>query len=271
MKNSLVLLVLLCWTIQHVVYSQEKGYFQRKAFIEIDGQGQLPLIQNLFGESKGYVFKSGSMHKSYNLLDAAFRISINTCVDEFTTIGLEGNQRFYWLNLGKGLDLGRKYTANGITTDEGIQAKVAYVPMQELVLMPRFLFSFNDSRVPLGFASEFGIGYAMIRFGDRRPQVEKVSGSYSNDQIREKLIDSRVKEFRGLNVMYGVRMNYPINKRLLFHIGFRYQYSLLFGKKKFRKMDESESWYSPEEVWQKLNVRRQLGIISFGTGFTIML
>jgi hypothetical protein len=273
MNSFLRILASTCWILMLPLWalSQEEGFYQRRVFLELDGQGQLPIIQNLFGESKGYVFKSGGLQKSYNLLDAGFRISLNTVVDEYNSIGLEAQQRFYWLNLGKGIDFGRKYPQNGALVDEHIEARLAYISMQEFVLMPRFLISFGDSRVPLGFSSEFGIGYAMIRLADRHPQVEVISGAYSAEMVREDLIDSRIKDLKGLNVLYGFRMNYPINKRLLYHIGFRYQYSMMFGKKKYRGMEESEAWFSPQEVWQKLNMRRQLGIISFGTGLTIML
>ena len=71
--------------------------------------------------------------------------------------------------------------------------------------------------------------------------------------------------------MYGFRLNFPINKRLLFHVGFRYQYHFLLERKKYRKMEDSEYWFSPREIWQKVNLRRQLSIMSFGLGFTIML
>lgn len=253
-------------------WAQELGFYQRKVFLEIDGQGQFPLFQNLFGESKGYVQKSGSLQSSYNLLDAGFRVSLNATNDEYSGYGLELAQRFYWMNLSNGSDFGRKYSTSGGTVEENIPAKMAFVPIRETVIMPRFFTSINDSRIPVGFCSEFGIGYALISIADRHPGIlVDSSASYTADQVNSRLLDARVERFNGLNFMYGFRMNFPLSERVLFHVGFRYQYSILFGKKKYRNMDESEYWFSPKEIWQKLNLRRQLGIMSFGAGITIML
>lgn len=252
--------------------AQELGFYQRKVFLEIDGQGQFPLIQNLFGESKGYIHKSGGLQSSYNLLDAGFRVSLNVASDEYSGFGLELAQRFYWMNLSNGSDFGRKYSTSGGTVEENIPAKIAFVPIQETVIMPRFFTSINDSRIPVGFCSEFGIGYAMIGIADRHPGISvDSSAAYTADQVTNRLLDSRVERFSGLNFMYGFRLNFPLSERVLLHVGFRYQYSFLFGKKKYRNMDESEYWFSPKEIWQKLNLRRQLGIMSFGAGITIML
>lgn len=271
MKTKLVLaafLVVVSW-----VHGQELGYFQRRVFIEIDGQAQFPLFQNLFGEKMGYRNQNGTLQKSYNLLDAGFRVSLNVTNQEFTSFGIEFGQKFYWLNLSNSNEFGRRYvTSSGNTIDENIRANVAYVPVQETQIMPRFVFSMNDSRAPLGFASEFGIGYNMISFANRHPGIQVDStGPYSLQEVDDRLMDSRIERLNGLNIMYGFRLNMPINKRLLFHIGFRYQYHYLFGRKKYRAQDDSEYWFSSREIWQKLNVRRQLSIASFGAGFTIML
>ncbi len=270
-KISLCLIALFCTFF--TLKGQELGYYQHRVFLEIDGQGQLPLFQNLFGEKMGYRNQNGKLQKSYNLLDAGFRVSLNVTFDPSSSFGIEFGQKFYSLNLSNSDEFGRKYVnAQGNVVEENIKAKVAFVPMQETQIMPRFTFSLNDSRAPLGFASEIGIGYDMIAFANRHPGIEVDStGPYSEIQVDERLMDSRIERLSGLNLMYGFRLNMPINKRLLFHVGFRYQYHYLFGRKKYKTQDESEYWFSSREIWQKVNLRRQLSIASFGLGFTIML
>lgn len=254
--------------------SQEPGYYGRKIFVEIDGQGQIPLLQNLFGETKGYVSKNGVLNSSYNLVDLAYRGSLNVAITERVGFGLEFSQRFYKTNLQAVDELTRNFkdTAGTMIT-EYVGAKVAYLPIRETVFMPRLLVSLNDSRVPCGFSSEIGVGYSLIQFPTRNLGVELTGPQNTGEleQVKEKLLDSRAEEFRGLVIMYGFRMNYPITERILLHAGFRYQYAFQFGKKKYRSMDESEYWFSAREIWSKVNSRRQLGIMSFSTGLTFTL
>lgn len=255
-------------------HAQEVGYYKRRIFLELDGQGQIPLLQNIFGERKGYVSKNGALNSSYNLIDLAYRASLNVAISESVGFGIEFSQRFYKVNLQSADEITRNYKdSSGTMISEYMPAKVAYLPIRESIFMPKVLISLNDSRVPCGFASEIGIGYSLIQLPNRNLEVELLDPKIPDQtsQVKEKLLDSRAEEFRGMVFMYGFRMNYPINKRVLFHIGFRYQYALQFSKKKFRRMDESEYWFSGREVWSKVNLRRQLGIFSFGTGLTFTL
>jgi hypothetical protein len=254
--------------------AQEVGYYKRRIFLELDGQGQIPLLQNIFGERKGYVSKNGTLNSSYNLVDLAYRASLNVAISESVGFGVEFSQRFYKVNLQSVDEFTRNFKdSSGNLVSEYLNAKVAYLPIRESVFMPKILVSLNDSRIPCGFASEIGIGYSLIQLPNRNLDVELVNPQTPDQtsQVKEKLLDSRAEEFRGMVFMYGFRMNYPISKRVLFHIGFRYQYAMQFNKKKFRRMDESEYWFSGREVWSKVNLRRQLGIFSFGTGLTFTL
>lgn len=270
-RKVLLFCLLLCASFSN---AQEVGYYGRRIFLEIDGQGQIPLLQNVFGERKGYVSKNGTLNSSYNLLDLAYRASLNFAITESVGFGVEFSQRFYQVNLQSRDEITRNFKdSSGAMITEYLSAKVAYLPIRESIFMPKVLISLNDSRVPCGFASEIGIGYSLIQLPNRNLDVELINSPIPDQtsQVKEKLLDSRAEEFRGLVFMYGFRMNYPITKRVLFHIGFRYQYALQFNKKKFRRMDESEYWFSGREVWSKVNLRRQLGIFSFGTGLTFTL
>lgn len=270
-KRSLLFCLLICAFHSK---AQEVGYYGHRIFLELDGQGQIPLLQNIFGERKGYVSKNGSLNSSYNLLDLGYRASLNIAITEPVGFGIEFSQRFYRVNLQSNEEITRNYTDSaGVMITEYLNAKVAYLPIRETVFMPKIIVSLNDSRVPCGFASEIGVGYSLIQFPNRDLDLELSNSSIPDQttQVKEKLLDSRAEEFRGLVFMYGFRMNYPISKRVLFHIGFRYQYAFQFNKKKFRRMDESEYWFSGREMWSKVNLRRQLGIFSFGTGLTFTL
>lgn len=267
-KKTLFLCLLLCTTLSR---AQEVGYYGHRIFLELDGQGQFPLLQNIFGERKGYVSKKGTLNSSYNLLDLSYRGSLNIAITESVGFGIEFSQRFYQVNLQSIDEITRNFKDSlGTMITQYHDAKVAYLPIRETVFMPRIMVALNDSRIPCGFASEIGVGYSLIQLPNRNLDIELLNPSEPGltEPVKEKLLDTRAEEFRGMVFMYGFRMNYPITKRILFHVGFRYQYALQFGKKKFRRMDESEYWFSGREIWSKVNLRRQLGIFSLGTGLT---
>ncbi|WP_300665987.1 hypothetical protein [Fluviicola sp.] len=267
-------LVFCCLLLASFSRAQEIGYYGKRVFLEIDGQGQIPLLQNIFGERKGYVSGKAGLHSSYNLLDIAYRASLNVALTESVGFGLEFSQRFYQVNLQSVDELTRNFKdTSGAMVAQYLDGKVAYLPIRETVFMPRVTVALNDSRIPCGFASEIGIGYSLIQLPNRDLAIELTNPDQNVllSSVKERLLDSRAEELRGMTFMFGFRMNYPITKRVLFHIGFRYQYAFQFGKKKFRRMDESEYWFSGREVWSKVNLRRQLGIFSFGTGLTFTL
>lgn len=267
-------LVFCCLLAASFSQAQEVGYYGKRVFLEIDGQGQIPLLQNIFGERKGYVSRKGSLHSSYNLLDLAYRASLNVAITESVGFGLEFSQRFYQVNLQSVDELTRNYKDTGGTMiAEYLDGKVAYLPIRETVFMPRVMVALNNSNIPCGFASEVGIGYSLIQLPNRDLSIELTDPDENVliSSVKERLLDSRAEEFKGMVFMFGFRMNYPITKRVLFHVGFRYQYAFQFEKKRFRRMDESEYWFSGREVWSKVNLRRQLGIFSFGTGLTFTL
>lgn len=267
--------LLVCYVlVSSFTHAQEAGYYGRRIFLEIDGQGQIPLLSTIFGEHKGYASKNGTLHRAHNLLDIAYRASLNMSVSEYVGFGLEFSQRFYQVNLQSVDELTRNFKdSTGAMSTQYLNARVGYLPIRETTFMPRVLVALNDSRIPCGFASEIGVGYSLIQFPNRDLTVEMTNPAESSvlPSVKDRLLDSRAEEFRGMVFMYGFRMNYPVTKRILFHIGFRYQYALQFSKKKFRRMDESEYWFSGREIWSKVNMRRQLGIFSFGTGLTFTL
>ena len=249
--------------------AQEQGYFGKNTFIEIDGFGQLPILTNIFHD-KGYANASGKLKESYNLLDYSFRASVSTVMDEYTSSGFEFGLRNYFVNPQKGDEINRQIlNEDGTVTHESVNAKAAMIPIQEIQLMTKMIFS-NSSRVPSGFSHEVGVGYSMIRIMDQHPLVEVGPyASYDAATISENFVDQRMAEMKGLVFSYGIRMNYPITRSLLFHYGFRYQYNVLFGKRKYKDYEYTDMWYSGREIWSSVNQRRQLGVMSFGAGLTL--
>ncbi len=252
------------------LFSQQNGYYGRKLFLEIDGQGQFPVLQTLFGEDKGFVIRKDKLKNTVNWVDVAFRASVSYTFTKRFAFGFEYSQRFYQFNPQSQHEIARDYrNIYGDLVSEYLPAKVPLFGLNESVFMPRMLFSLNDAQIPCGFASEWGIGYALVNVPRNNSKIMLDEGykEYTSE-VLEKFLDPKAKNFSGINFMFGFRMNFPVTKRILFHVGMRYQYAMLLGKQKYRSMNESEYWFSPREIWSKVSLRRQFGVISIGTGLT---
>ena len=266
-----IIITILCFSgFFSAALAQEKGYFGKKTFIEIGANAQVPLFQNLFGQEKGYMDKGGSLRSSYNLYDQTLRGSFSSSISETSALGFEVMLRNYAIKPQKGDVLNRQYvsTTDGSLVTQEIAARVAMMPVQEVVLMPKITFS-SGSIVPAGLTHEIGLGYSLIRLKDVNPLVEMDSvGSLNSTTVSNGFVDDRATELKGLVFNYGLRLNYPISKSILFYIGVRYQYAMMLEKKEYKKYDQTESWFSGQEIWKTLNTRRQLGIANIGLGFT---
>lgn len=267
MKNKLLAVLLLL--VAGKFTAQEKGYFGKNTFIEFAGQGQFPLFQNIFAE-KGYADKNGTLHKSYDLIDYGFRAALGTIISENVGLAVEYNHRFYQVNPLRGGELNRQYLdGGGNLITEYIRPEVSFFQVQERLFMPKIIFTPGNGRVPAGLTQEFGIGYSMISIKNNAGVAYTPDGIHTSESIRENLLDPSVGELKGLTYMYGLRMNYPVTKSFLLHIGVRYSYSTLLNKKSYRKQELSEAWTSQREIWSRVNQRRQLGIVTFGIGGTL--
>lgn len=265
--NYLLSLVLFC--LAGTAVAQESGFYGKKTFIELGVQGQLPLVYNAVTQEKGYVFKNGTLQRSYNLKDFSFRGSIGAILSENMAIAVEYTQHFYQINALRGGELNRQYTdSNGAFVAQYIRPEVAFLDVQERTIMPKIIFSSNSGRVPAGLTNEIGIGYCLMSVKNRQPEVSS-TGSFDAATLRKQLLDPKVDELKGMTFMYGLRMNFPITRSFLLNVGVRYNYSILFDKKGYRKMEQTDAWLSGRELWSRLNQRRQLGIITFGVGGVI--
>lgn len=272
MKIKYLLLVLPA-VLSTIVQAQEAGYFGKKTLIEFGAQGQLPVFQNLVTGEKGYVYKSGELHKSYNLKDFSFRGSIGTIVSENAAVAVEYAHHFYQVNPLRGGELNRQYIdTGGALVAQYIRPEMAFLEIQERVIMPKVIYSSFEGRVPAGLTQEIGLGYCMIAIINREPETAfETAGTFDAETVRKQLIDPEVDELKGMTFQYGLRMNFPVTRSFLINIGVRYNYSWLFNKKGYRKMEQTEAWLSGREIWSRLNQRRQLGIVTFGIGGTIVL
>jgi hypothetical protein len=250
-------------------FAQEVGYYGKKMSVEFKGMGQLPIFQNVFGEDKGYVFKNNELQASYNLRDVSFSVALAKMTSENQGYGLELISRSYQFNPLKINEINRQYVdENNQVISQYLNAKVAFVPVNEVTIMPKILFSSNQSRLPVGFSNEFGLGYSIIHITNTHPELsfDTTNTSISIKEVQKEFIATEGEELKGLVLMYGLKMNYPLTKSLLFSVGFRYQYNTLMNQKSFEKMEQTTAWLSGREIWSRINQRRQWGFFNAGIG-----
>jgi hypothetical protein len=266
-----ILLTVCFGLVMTISQAQETGYFGKKTFLDLSVQGQLPLIYSLVTREKGYVTKNDELQKSYNLKDFGFRGSLGMMLSENVGVAFEYNHHLYQVNPLRGGELNRQFIdSTGALATQYIQPQVEFLQIQERTFMPKFVFSSFNGRIPAGLTHEIGVGYCMIGIDNREAKASNGADSvFTGEIISKNLIDPEVDEYKGMVFMYGLRMNYPLNKSMLFHIGVRYSYSWLFDKKDFRKTEQTTAWLSGRELWSRINQHRQLGIINLGAGLTI--
>jgi hypothetical protein len=270
MKINCLLLVVL-FGLSGNLSAQESGYFGKKTMIDFGAQGQLPVFLNTFNRDKGYISRNGALQQSLNLKDFSFRASIGTILSENTAIAFEYGHHFYQVNPLRGGELNRQYIdSTGSLVTQYIRPEVAFFEIQERVLMPKIIFTTNEGRIPGGLTHELGLGYCMISVKNREPQVNNPSGEPTAQVISQQMLAPEVDELKGFTAMYGLRMNFPVTRNFLVNVGVRYNYSWLLNKKGMRETEQTEAWISGRELWSRVNQRRQLGIITFGVGGTIV-
>lgn len=272
MNKSFLLFAVSCF-IAVSLCAQEPGYFGKTTFIEIGGQGQLPVLLNAFHREKGFTDHNGTLHKSYNLLDVGIRGAIGTTLSENFGIAVEYNHRFYRINPLRGGELNRQYTdSSGNFVEQYIRPQVALIDIQERTILPKLVFTSGSGRMPAGLVQELGVGYCIVGITNREPLVAgNGTGEFSSESVRKNLIDQEVDELKGLVLLYGLKMNYALSRNFLLSVGVRYSYSWLMDKKGFRKTEQTQAWLSGREIWSRVNQHRQLGVLTFGIGGVICL
>lgn len=264
-----VFLLMCCGT----ALAQEPGFFGKRTFIEFGAHGQLPIVYNLVTGEKGYVEKGGTLHKSYNLKDFSVKAALGYVWTENFGVALEYNHHFYQANPLRSGELNRQYVdSTGALVAEYIRPEVAFLEIEERIIMPKFVFTYGDGKIPGGFTQEFGLGYCMIGIKNREAAVAySGDGGHTAESISQQLVDPEVEELKGFCLMYGLRMNFPVTRSFLVNVGVRYNYSWMQNKKGYRDMQQTEAWLSGQEVWRRLQQRRVWGIMTFGVGGVICL
>ena len=252
--------------------AQEPGFFGKRTFIELGAHGQLPIVHNLVTGEKGYVEKGGTLHKSYNLKDFSFKAALGYVWTENMAVALEYDHHLYQVNPLRSGELNRQYIdSTGSLVAEYIRPEVEFLDIEERIIMPKFVFTYGDGKVPAGFTHELGVGYCMIGIKNREPAVAYSGEGHTAEEISKQLVDPQVEELKGFRLMYGLRMNFPVTRSFLLNVGVRYNYSWMLNKKGYRGMVQSEYWLSGREVWSRLQQRRVWGIMTFGVGGVICL
>jgi len=247
MKQSIILLCIAILTTVSVL-GQNSGFYGKKLFVELNGTGALPLINN-WTQYYEYYEKSGTNNliNGKDAVNGGFYGGIGVTMKK--DVALSFTAGFSYFNT-----IGPKtlyYDDPSSDYFNTISVNHENLKIRSLTLMPVLHFTTNKSTIlPAGFTHEIGLGIVRTKVL-KRDYVFEGSDSYYGDQISyngkyytiNDFMDSVVsvngdyidysQAYKGFTVMYGLKMRTPISKQLMINYGFRYTLNVVTSGQKF--------------------------------------
>lgn len=232
MKKLMILLWIPLLSIQSAV-GQNKGYYGKKAFLEVTGLGSFPLINNW--SNYGYYVKSGTgLVEGNDKFNAGVRCGLGFVVDPKVAISMTVDMSF--LNTE---GPGTMYYYDPVSDNfNQLSVKHENLKIRSLTFMPIVNFSTSGKGIiPAGFSHEIGIGYVRskvmrddyaFQLANDQNEIDYNGQTYDFSQFMDSVISvngSHIDYSRasgGIMFMYGIKMRTPIKKQLLLNYGIRY-------------------------------------------------
>lgn len=214
--NYLISLIILFTTGSS--FCQSDGYFKRKNLISLNGVGAIPLLYNLL--SSRNEFEHMYKNQNGNLVQA------NSPFSGGCKVGLV---HYSSPRVGYGIDVGLNFSkSRGPRELNSIDIKHEMLSISTLSIVPKLEFSTQHSMLPVGFHSQFGIGYERSKIVPKDYLI--IAESYENDLEYDpnKVFDPNIRA-HGITFMFEFNVRVPITKRLMLNYGVRYNYNHTFG------------------------------------------
>jgi hypothetical protein len=242
--------ILLCIALLSTVAAlgQTSGFYGKKLFVELNGTGSLPLINN-WKHFYDYYEKTGSNNliNGKDAVNGGFYGGIGIAMKQ--NVALSFTAGFSYFNTVGPHTL---YFVDPNDNDlDPISVNHENLKIRSLTLMPVLHFTTNKSTIlPAGFTHEIGFGVVRTKVM-KSDYVFEGSDSYYGDQINyngnyydlHDFMDSVVsvngdyidysQVYKGFTVMYGLKMRTPVSKQLMINYGFRYTLNVVSSGQEF--------------------------------------
>lgn len=217
----------LFFFVNHFSNAQKNyGFYGKTNFVEFTSVSYIPVLKYLFnsGYTSGYGYKkSGNtlVAASPNWFNTGFRMSVG---------------RAFKKNFGVSFEYGIDYYSTGFTDfyifDE--DSKSYYVSKHEnlnlktIHFIPKLHFASKSGLLPMGINHEVGIGFTSTKAKAKEYLYETISYSSIFHPASSEIFDFE-RQYRGIQLLYGVKMRKPLNKSIMLNYGFRYTIDIPIG------------------------------------------
>ena len=233
MRTYKIYIVFIClFSCVQVNYSQNySGYYGKRNFVDITSVSYSPLVRNFLHKSSGGGYENvGGQLIPVNRtwLKSGIHVSISRVIKNNLSLGFE-----YGLDICKigapylsdSKYWGYPYYADHLVTEQ--------LTMMRSLFMPKIEFTNSDGLLPMGISHTIGIGFSStkIREKDYLMQFKSDNGStYLPDGVTLNSSDyiDYTQRYKGLELLYGIKMRYPVSKHLFINYGIRYKLDIRF-------------------------------------------
>ncbi len=264
-----ILFVILLFGVSLSLKAQKnldnKGFYDAKFFITLEGQANSPLIYNLRTASTypEYSRFDKNLNEKKDKFNYGFRISGNYLIKRNTAIGIE-----------TGFDYASIYPPKNYTDDlqsSSISLLSEALDIKTFVIMPKIELSTKNALLPLGLSHQIGIGIAKTSIVEKNYNF-LVIDNYGNSLVynsiyKDKLYNYSNNSFKNYLVMYALSMRTAITKNILINYGFRYTFNLPVSSNGFSESD-AQYFLQQNTIYESVKKQRSSSLINFNLGLT---
>ena len=242
-------------------FAQTAGFYGRTFFLELHAASQYPLINNIInnGNYSGSSTITGGVSDNFNTsVNAVFGKAISSKVSLSAEVGL-----FF----GSFIPQGTFYYEFSELKHDYFTAHELF-NFRTLTIMPKIEISGEGGNAPGGLSHQIGIGFTSSSVVEK-DYAYTLGSTYTEDSLDfSKDVVNYDYRHKGISLMYALVMRVPINRRLLFNYGFRYNMNFKLGGASGKNPN---TWQSDAEAEYAIGRTRGASVLSFQAGFTFVL
>lgn len=234
MISKTIYITFIClFSFIELSYSQNySGYYGKRNFVEITSVSYSPLVRNLLNKSSwgGYEKVNNDLliPRGKTWLKSGVHVSLSRVIKNNVSVGFEYgvdickmgsptlNDYKYW---------GPPYYMDNFAHEQLTMIRTLYMPKIELTN--------GDGLLPMGISHTIGIGFSSAKIREKDYlMLFKYEGGYMNlpEGVTLNSADyiDYASRYRGLQLLYGLKMRYPVSKHLFINYGVRYKLDIRF-------------------------------------------
>jgi len=233
MKRTIILFSLIAFCSTTAIAQKDNGFFGKKAFLEVQTLGNVPLFYNILNLGNGYqadgTITNPQLLAKNDKFNYGFRVCAGYAVKRNLAISFEFGQ-----------DLASVYPDpyGNVNWNNNSYYEVTHemVDIKTTVIMPKFEFSTSNALSPMGLSHQIGLGVSFSN-AIEKDYVYGITDNYFNSTtVYENYSDKNIyvdpinfqeiETVKKYVLMYALNMRTPITKNLMINYGVKYTLSV---------------------------------------------